>query len=230
MNHGDKSRRFNTPGDTQRTTQSFIKQTLGTLLLLGLPMVAQPAPVTWTIDIPEFTIIGGDTVTMAGSFDFDADLSTFSNIDISISGVTVNSPNYPFGPTPALNGQYDLAPIGSSAGLLLVNDINNNGIIDTNDAGLSLNFATYPGLASTTGSTEITASGFGFCVTIYPGPVCGFYSLGGHLGTATSSVVPLPPALALMISGLACFSFLVMVAQSRQPQSRDCSDQFKTFA
>ena len=230
MNNGTKSRRVDILRDIQCTTQSIIKQTLGTLLLLGLPIVAQASPVTWTIDIPEFTIIGGDTVKMAGSFDFDADLSAFSNIDISISGVTVTSPSYPYGPTPALNGQYDFAPIGSSAGLLLVNDINNNGIIDTGDAGLSLNFGTYPGLASTTGSTEITASGFGFCVTIYPGPTCGFYALGGSLGTATSSVVPLPPALALMISGLACISVLVMVTHSRQPQSRDCDDQFKLLA
>ncbi|MBW4553261.1 MAG: hypothetical protein KME35_19430 [Aphanocapsa sp. GSE-SYN-MK-11-07L] len=60
------------------------------LSLAWHPLAANAFPLTWTLNNVKFT----DGATATGNFDFDADSSDYTNINIIINGGTV--PNFPY--------------------------------------------------------------------------------------------------------------------------------------
>ncbi len=168
-------------------------------------------PLKWTPNIDPFVIIGGDTVTVSGSFVYDADAMLFSNVDIIVSGVTVNNPGDLTKASTSLNGQYTLVGGGSNnVNLLAVKDLDGNGV-DEGDASIRFGFNTFPHLSSAGGTTDIISTDLRFCFS--GGVFCNGFRLGGIGGTITASapgvsIVPLPTALPLFGTGLAIMGFM----------------------
>lgn len=186
------------------------------LALVGFAGSAQAVPVQWTLQ--NMTFSNGSTAT--GSFTFDLDTNTFSDISISVTAATddtgfqaqtfnataPSSSNYYGAIFTTLPLWYDDVSAGC--------DENAGG--DKSGCGTNaLVIEIYPSQMTNAGGTILTASNYlAFC----SGDACNagimgnwqFTSLTSNLTTASITSVPEPESYAMMLAGLGVVGWMAL--------------------
>lgn len=198
----------------------------GGLLALVAAGPAAAATMTWYFDLPSGVTTQSTLAAVSGSIDFDTVSRTITGHDISVSGVTVNVPGNlngigSPGPTPALNGSYDIATLTTTSALFLTRDLDHNGQTNVGDAGMLIKAISYD-FGYTLGPLEMDVT-FGFCVYVISGN-CAYYRVGSSYGALATTTppsppggqVPLPASLPLFGSVLALSSIAAGVRRRRR--------------
>ena len=164
---------------TKRTQMAVVS---AALLWCLFGSTAQAVPITWNL----LDVLFDDGSVATGSFDFDADLGSYSNIDIMTSLASYGDPN------PASPGNADI--------LITVPD---DSLADFTGTPV-LSFLFDAPLTNAGGLVDITVAAFSSEGTCFSA-TCSSPSIIRRVesGQVTTAVVPVPTTLVLTVLGLA---------------------------
>jgi len=160
---------------------------------------ASAGTLTWTISGVTFN----DGGTASGTFDYDADTDTFSNIDITTTAGTV------FGASTytSLAGAYpsspDLVYLQTTTGTIRLFDFGTSA--NMTDGGGIIPLALDPLSGGTAGEDNCYN---GTCTLVYSSPIR--YSTTGTVSAPTSGAAPEPASFVLLIGGLGGLGVLAL--------------------
>ena len=168
--------------------KSILNATLLAAALLATPLVAHAIPVTWTLSGVTFT--GGGTAS--GSFDFDADLGSYSNVALTTTA------GGSFGDSSYANAAYGLSATYLSS---------NTGCGSACQLTLSLTFASE--LTNAGGTSSLSADSNEFYYLDDGDELFDARQRFIDAGEVSAPVaaVPEPETYALMLAGLAAVGF-----------------------
>ncbi len=177
--------------------QHKLEYLFGLLAVTVLSVTATAAPVTWTINnATVFSNISYDTATFYGSFNYDADTNTYSNLNIKAE-IFVNQGRddwYHDGDVYILAGPFNVSLPGSATQLNAKHSYPPYGY----DTFLTLNFGS--ALTGAGGTVAITSGTIVGTLDFYSETDESAYLLPG---ATVSAAVPVPAAVWLFASALA---------------------------